>query len=240
MEHEIILDLLPLYHDGACSEASRRAVEEHLETCEICRKALADTDAPLPEPVKRQAADDLSALRSISREWKKGRWRARLRGALIGVLACAVMAGGYWALFQWYSCRVPMEVLEVSELAQLSDGRVVFHLFVNDQYDLNRVDYLQEGGTLYIVPLRPLICRERSTNGGLWDWDYCISVAEDNAWNERYGDGEEITAVRLGRGEDAILLWEEGMDLPAASAEQEAKWGYEPGSAEYWAAREAG
>ena len=48
MEHDIILDLLPLYHDGVCSDTSRAAVEEHLNTCEVCRTALAEMDAPLP------------------------------------------------------------------------------------------------------------------------------------------------------------------------------------------------
>lgn len=239
MEHEIILDLLPLYHDGVCSDASRAAVEEHLKNCEICREALAEMDAPLPE-AERKAADDAAAVKRISQEWKRGKWKARLKGAVIALVVCAALAGGYWALFQWYSRQVPMDVLEVTELAQLADGRVVFHMFVNDQYDLNRVDYLEEDGIQYIVPLRPLLCRERSTNGGLWDWDYCLDVAEHNIWNERYGDGEAITAVYLGKGENAVLLWEEGMELPAASAEQEAKWGYEPGSAEYWAARESG
>lgn len=239
MEHEIILDLLPLYHDGVCSDASRAAVEEHLKNCEICREALAEMDAPLPE-AERKAADDAAAVKRISQEWKRGKWKARLKGAVIALVVCAALAGGYWALFQWYSRQVPMDVLEVTELAQLADGRVVFHMFVNDQYDLNRVDYLEEDGIQYIVPLRPLLCRERSTNGGLWDWDYCLDVAEHNTWNERYGDGEAITAVYLGKGENAVLLWEEGMELPAASAEQEAKWGYEPGSAEYWAARESG
>ena len=38
MEHDIVMDLLPLYHDGVCSAASRGAVEEHLKTCETCRK----------------------------------------------------------------------------------------------------------------------------------------------------------------------------------------------------------
>ena len=33
MEHEIVWDLLPLYHDGVCSEKSRAAVEEHLTAC---------------------------------------------------------------------------------------------------------------------------------------------------------------------------------------------------------------
>ena len=46
MEHEIVMDLLPLYHDGVCSDASRAAVEEHLSTCEVCRTALAEMDAP--------------------------------------------------------------------------------------------------------------------------------------------------------------------------------------------------
>lgn len=49
MEHEIIWDLLPLYHDGVCSEKSRAAVEEHLKDCPACRAALAAMDAPLPD-----------------------------------------------------------------------------------------------------------------------------------------------------------------------------------------------
>ena len=37
----VIKDLLPLYYDHICSEESRKIVEEHLETCESCRKELA-------------------------------------------------------------------------------------------------------------------------------------------------------------------------------------------------------
>ena len=48
MDCNIIQDLLPLYHDGACSETSCRAVEEHLGNCEDCRRVLAEMAAPLP------------------------------------------------------------------------------------------------------------------------------------------------------------------------------------------------
>lgn len=72
MEHDIIFDLLPLYHDGVCSAASRTAVEAHLRDCGTCRKALADMDAPLPE-AGRKTADDAAAVKKISREWKKGK-----------------------------------------------------------------------------------------------------------------------------------------------------------------------
>ena len=30
---KVVEDLLPLYHDGVCSEESRILVEEHIQTC---------------------------------------------------------------------------------------------------------------------------------------------------------------------------------------------------------------
>ena len=75
MEHEIILDLLPLYHDGVCSEKSRAAVEAHLKTCPACRAALSAMDAPLSvEPTP--APDETAAVRSLSRAWEKGKRKA--------------------------------------------------------------------------------------------------------------------------------------------------------------------
>ena len=61
LDHDIVQDLLPLYHDGVCSEKSRAAVEEHLKACETCRAALAAMDAPLPG-AEKEAADDAAAV----------------------------------------------------------------------------------------------------------------------------------------------------------------------------------
>ena len=44
---DIIRDLLPLYHDSACSPASRALVEEHLPACEVCRGELEALEAPV-------------------------------------------------------------------------------------------------------------------------------------------------------------------------------------------------
>ena len=35
---DVILDLLPLYQDGVCSEASKKVVQEHLQECSKCRQ----------------------------------------------------------------------------------------------------------------------------------------------------------------------------------------------------------
>ena len=40
MKCDIIMDLLPLYHDGVCNNASRQLVEEHLAQCAACSAML--------------------------------------------------------------------------------------------------------------------------------------------------------------------------------------------------------
>ena len=47
----IIHDLLPLYHDNACSPASRALIEDHVAACGACRAMLDELEAPLPPPV---------------------------------------------------------------------------------------------------------------------------------------------------------------------------------------------
>jgi len=239
MEHEIVQDLLPLYHDGVCSEASRAAVEEHLRTCEFCRKALEDMDTPLPR-AEKSAADDAAAVRRISQEWRKGWWKAWIKGAVIAVLLCAVLLSGWYLLTGVYFIPVELDQIEITELSRMRDGRVVFHMRIKDDKDLQRVayEYDDDAGELHIVPLRSIWTGGQKTDAGLWDDDYCTELSEHNMWVKKYGEGRETTKIYLGRGEEAILLWEEGMDLPTASAVQEAKWGHEPGSAEYWARRE--
>ena len=38
MKCEIIRDLLPVYTEGLCSLETKKEVEDHLETCEDCRR----------------------------------------------------------------------------------------------------------------------------------------------------------------------------------------------------------
>ena len=48
MNCDVIQDLLLLYTDECCSDASKALVEEHLKGCEVCRKALAEMNAEAP------------------------------------------------------------------------------------------------------------------------------------------------------------------------------------------------
>lgn len=42
MDCNVIMDLLPLYADGCCSEQSKALVETHLKSCKACKQAYAD------------------------------------------------------------------------------------------------------------------------------------------------------------------------------------------------------
>lgn len=220
MEHEIILDLLPLYHDGVCSAASRTAVEAHLETCEVCRKALTDMDAPLPE-AERKAADDAAAVRKISQEWKKGWRKAWKKGAVIAAAVCILAYGTWYGLTQWCCIPVDLTVAEVSEVARMQDGRIVFQLEFPEGSVRPTILWEEDGnGGVHMTAKRCLIQKSWKHSDGYFSY----GIAGEKGWSLCNGDGTQITKIYVGEGENAILVWEEGMELPAASAAQEAKY----------------
>lgn len=220
MEHEIILDLLPLYHDGVCSDASRAAVEEHLKNCETCREALAEMDAPLPE-AERKAADDAAAVKKISREWERDKWKARLKGAGIAVLLCMATAGCAWALNTWLV--IPMDEQECSVRAyQLEDGDIgVHYTFV--QATWYGVRYKEEPDGMHYYLERPIL---KTTAFNFDNKSYRDSG--DMMLNPQRQMEEGVKALYFDLGEKSILLWKEGetVDLPAATAEEEARWSF--------------
>ena len=238
MEHDIVIDLLPLYHDGVCSDASRAAVEEHLKTCEACREALAEMDAPLPAAEAQKNAAEVAAVKKISDEWKKTKWQARLKGAAVAAAVCLVLAGAWLAATQLYLFPVPAEKIQITNVRQLSDGRVLYHFYIDDDRNLRRTEFqYDEDGNMYCIPIRALITEKRWEGNSPANMELFLDMEWVDDQTDFMGFGE-IDRVWYGRGEDAILLWEEGMDLPAASEADEVAYGYNEVSADYWAARE--
>ncbi len=82
---EIIKDLLPLYHDGVCSNDSRTMVEEHLAYCDSCKAELQAMDEELPLKNAEQNLNEAETVKKLSRRWKKGMHKSLLRGILITI-----------------------------------------------------------------------------------------------------------------------------------------------------------
>ena len=236
MDHEIIQDLLPLYHDGVCSEKSRAAVAAHLADCSVCREALAAMDSPLPAE-KTVAADDKAAMEKIAREWNRGRWKARIKAAAVTAAVCLVLFGAWMAATELFLFPVDPAKMEITEVRQLRDGRILYHFYIDDDLGLRLTRFVyDEDGNMYYVPTRALITEKRWEGNSPANMEKVLDLEWDASCAEERGV-EELVRVWYGQGEDAILLWEEGMELPPASEEDEAVYGFSEESARYWAER---
>ena len=237
MEHDIIFDLLPLYHDGVCSAASRAAVEAHLKACGTCREALLEMDAPLPAAEEQKNAADGAVVKGISEAWKKEKRKARLKGAAIAAAVCLLLVGAWLAATQLFIFPVDPATIEITDVRQLADGRILYHFYIDDDLNLRRTEFqYDEDGNMYCVPIRALITEKRWEGNSPANMELFLDMEWVDEQARFMGFGE-IDHVWYGRGEDAILLWEEGMELPAAGEADEAAYGYSESSADYWAER---
>lgn len=95
---ELIKDLMPLYHDGVCSEASASAVEEHLAHCEACKdayQALLRSDGVTPESPPSPEPQALGE--SLKRVKRRAAWKTVIACVLaVAVLATGVTGTGMW------------------------------------------------------------------------------------------------------------------------------------------------
>lgn len=216
-------DLLPLYHDGVCSEESRTLVAQHLEECEACKKIMEDLNAaPAPEV----HVDDAAALKALKKQWGKSLAKSFAKGIAIAVLAFGVLYGAWFGLTQWIWVPVPADHLNVSNVAQLSTGQLVYTMDATDGKSIRAIyttyDFSEGEAALYIVPKRPILPGKASSLEQRHN-NYLLTLEEMQVEDYR-GGAVDISAVYVGPVGKGTLIWEKGMELPPASQAQEDYW----------------
>lgn len=86
---DVIRDLLPLYAENLASNATRRLVEEHLDTCEACQKQLAEmktSSGPAPEM-------DVVPLRKLNQKYQKRKFFTVAVSVLLSLAAAVIVLG---------------------------------------------------------------------------------------------------------------------------------------------------
>ena len=74
MKCDIIRDLLPLYCDGLCSEASKQEIEAHVVQCEKCRACLAEMKEETPVPsLSQESETEARVLQGVKKKFSRGR-----------------------------------------------------------------------------------------------------------------------------------------------------------------------
>lgn len=215
----VIRDLLPLYRDGVCADETCALVEEHLADCAACRAELEALDAPLGQTAEEQR--EVCALDGVAKTWRRGKLRAFFKGCAVTALLCAVLLGMFAALVGWHGA-VPYDLsdLRVHDQCVLPDGRIAYRLdYPGDRYMEYRFEE-GENGEKYKIPCHSITGLgeqgHRDWQSGDWhiyDWE------EENVARVRDG-AQTTTAYYWGEGDDAVLIWQQGMDLPRATDTQ--------------------
>ena len=80
---DMISDLLPLYKDGVCSDASKKIIEEHLAECPDCGKLLnAMNDSTIDEKIVKEKNE---VIDSQAKFFKR---KSALAGSIVGGIFC--------------------------------------------------------------------------------------------------------------------------------------------------------
>ncbi len=103
----IILDLLPLYHDNIVSEETRNAVKHHLGTCESCTKefALLCDNIPIQE--------EKSTKEKFIDTMKMQKRKRIISFVLVIIFVCGTIIGGFYTLTVPCLVNVPQEEIEI-------------------------------------------------------------------------------------------------------------------------------
>ena len=212
---EVVMDLLPLYVDDVVSDVTKQAVEEHLQTCEKCRKEAETmsgrTLLPVNEHLQRTEARMMRGIRK--RFFKK-----KVLVAVLSVLvAVAALAGVY-------------TYMATTEIVAPYDGKTVT---VTERdgtlYATYHHETLGAASSCGFLPVEVTIDGEKKTVAGFYFYEtpWSIYVEPHLPTDERatettfaLGDVDELDAVYYG----AYTLDSNHPDFDNAVSQMECVW----------------
>lgn len=186
---KIIEDLLPLYHDGVCSEESKQLVEEHLSQCEECRNLLNQIDGELVAPSQDT---DIRVLEGISKAVRKGKKKALIAGISITLAAVFLLfaaVSGWWYCHE-YTYYSAFAEGQTNSIAQSENSKFANRYEWHDdtyQYDVVVPDFLSAGG--FAGMARSDNNEARTVSLAITRWEnekYIFHIFVNDAENVRY------------------------------------------------------
>lgn len=211
---ELVQDVLPLYHDGVCSDVSKNIVERHLRECEECTAFLKSIDVELDTPMTAAEAEPLQA---IKKTWSKEKKRAWIKGFAIAVLIFILINSCFVALTQWRFVEVTTNGMTVAEIYRLEDGRIIYRLDTPSNTWSRSFEFSHgPDNEKFKIPVRAVVELNEMQGWPSYLDDYMmIDEAENNAW-ERANGYPETKRWYIGGPDDCLLIYEVGMELEPA------------------------
>jgi len=202
-ECEVILDLLPLYHDGVTNQTSADAVEEHLTSCENCRREYDAICTALPEE-KNEPSPKKKFLGMVNKQ-------RRLKHIMIAATAlavCVTLIGGYLLQLQFPIVRIPDDEIKAHRVYRYENengynyfimAELPIYGCMNARFESVTVD---DNSALTLVAKKPLLSPKWSEDSHNRIFNYQCGWSSGDKGIE-YGD---FDIVYIG-GE---IVWSEG------------------------------
>ena len=137
----------------------------------------------------------------------------------IAASICLVLFAGWWGLFKWHIVPIAPEDVEIREVSQLADGRVYIEKAVpyKTYYPYH---YVSEDGVQYSWYTRPIGFGNKIQGASSYT---AFTLAEDDILGDENGNPVTIVKYCIGKpgAKDVVVIWEQGMELPAASEKAE-------------------
>ena len=155
---DLISDLLPLYKDEICSEASRKIVEEHLAECPDCKKMLDSlNDITIDEKIVKEKEE------VIGTQAKFFKRKSALAGSIIGlifsipILVCLIVnlatgAGLTWFFIVLAGILVAASLIIVPLMVRENKMFMTMVSFTASIVLLLGVICIYSGGNWFLVP----------------------------------------------------------------------------------------
>jgi len=219
---KIVQDLLPLYHDGVCSEESQKLVEEHLSQCENCKRMLAEMDGEWV--LSKEETNELKPLQEIKKAVKKRKRKALFTGVAIAMTVVVLLFGavnvwwyvGYYRFYQQFSEGHDPTMMHAydSDNGQEKSWVLDANEFVWEDetysYHVQVPDYLQRNGSVDIERLDNSYEGEsislRISQGITGDYTYTVFIDKNGS-----EDGFEAFMLDPELNQEYLSHWDEEM-----------------------------
>lgn len=144
------------------------------------------------------------------------------------VSVCLLLLFGMFCLLtQWEFVTLPTDGISMKWIYMLPDGRYIYKLenVPENVYCSEWKFIYTEDGCAYKIPKRSIIELNRELVGNQLLYEQLGDPVENNAANQFLGL-PHITKWYLGKPGNAILVYEEGMEITPAPEELLIRWGY--------------
>ncbi|GFZ83092.1 hypothetical protein GCM10008018_31290 [Paenibacillus marchantiophytorum] len=211
-----VQDILPNYIEGLTSDITNKAIQEHLATCVDCRKALDSMTREMQETkgMKVVQQKQINFLKKIKRK----QWKI----AGINVFISVIVLFGALYFVSNRDFPVSSTNVTISQVYQMNDGSIHYSVSANVKGYISYISRIFPSGDgeseiIRIYEHRRLFSNQ--SKGIVLLPEKWSSLPDSNANKEKtviYYEGTDKN--------DKIIVWMKGMDIPKATAEQEANY----------------